>query len=139
MDSVGRIVEMVQRLREAGSTGLDLSPGDPLCIEAADEIERLSDSGNAIDGTIVGGTAKKAFHVQTVGTEFPPRVTVTNMRRETREYVAEPDGEREAAIQKVATDAANYLSRVAGNDGEAAEILLDIQEFILVSQKENSK
>lgn len=32
---------LVQRLREAGSTGLDLSPGDPLCIEAADEIERL--------------------------------------------------------------------------------------------------
>lgn len=34
--------DLVSRLRVAGSTGLDLSPGDPLCAEAADEIERLT-------------------------------------------------------------------------------------------------
>ena len=33
--------DMLTRLKEAGSTGLDLSPGNPLCAWAADEIERL--------------------------------------------------------------------------------------------------
>lgn len=32
---------LVQKLREGGSVGLDLSPGDHLCNQAADEIELL--------------------------------------------------------------------------------------------------
>jgi len=43
---------LVQRLREAGSTGLDLSPGDPICIEAADEIERLIAGPSQIESTL---------------------------------------------------------------------------------------
>lgn len=35
-------LSLLQRLREAGRTGLDLSPGDSLCAEAAREIERLT-------------------------------------------------------------------------------------------------
>ena len=35
---------LVERLREAGSKGLDMSPGDPLANEAADEIEKLRKS-----------------------------------------------------------------------------------------------
>lgn len=31
---------IIERLRIAGSTGLDLSPGDPLCAEAADLLAR---------------------------------------------------------------------------------------------------
>lgn len=33
--------DLLKRLREAGSTGLDLSPGDPLVAEAAEEIAHL--------------------------------------------------------------------------------------------------
>jgi hypothetical protein len=33
--------DLIKRLREAGSTGLDMSPGDPLCTEAADALEAL--------------------------------------------------------------------------------------------------
>jgi len=33
--------DLVSRLRTAGATGLDLSPGDPLCAEAATMIEQL--------------------------------------------------------------------------------------------------
>jgi len=36
-------MNILDQLYEAGSTGLDLSPGDPLCLEAAKEIERLLD------------------------------------------------------------------------------------------------
>ena len=45
---------LVERLREAGSTGLDLSPGDPLCAEAADEIERLLAQFDELDAKIEG-------------------------------------------------------------------------------------
>jgi hypothetical protein len=33
---------LLKRLDEAGATGLDLSPGDPLAKEAAAEIRRLN-------------------------------------------------------------------------------------------------
>ena len=33
---------LLKRLDEAGNTGLDLSPGDPVCAEAAKEIRRLT-------------------------------------------------------------------------------------------------
>ena len=35
---------LLQRLREAGSRGLDLSPGDALCREAADEIQEMREA-----------------------------------------------------------------------------------------------
>jgi hypothetical protein len=41
MDNKGRPRDLVLRLHEAGSTGLDLSPGDPLCREAAFELGRM--------------------------------------------------------------------------------------------------
>lgn len=37
----GEMNDLVKRLREAGSIGLDLSPGNLLSMEAAVEIERL--------------------------------------------------------------------------------------------------
>ena len=34
---------LIERLEEMGRTGLDLSPGDELCREAAEEIRRLEE------------------------------------------------------------------------------------------------
>jgi hypothetical protein len=34
------VAELIRKLGEAGSMGLDLSPGDPLCADAAFEIGR---------------------------------------------------------------------------------------------------
>lgn len=124
---------LVQRLREAGSTGLDLSPGDPLYIEAADEIERLNTLAPA---TPVEGEPES-------NNQYKPWVAegITELEYAWRAYLAARlrEGERDTVIQKVATDAANYLSRLAGNDAEAAEILLDIQEFILTPQAKEIK
>ena len=40
----GRVVnDLMRRLKEAGSTGLDLSPGDPLCMEAYERIKKLEE------------------------------------------------------------------------------------------------
>ena len=36
--------DIIARLRSVGGQGLDLSPGDLLCMEAADEIEKLQKS-----------------------------------------------------------------------------------------------
>ena len=33
--------DLMRRLKESGSVGLDLSPGDPISMEAYDEIESL--------------------------------------------------------------------------------------------------
>ncbi len=33
--------DLMKRLKEAGSIGLDMSPGDPLCMEALVEIEKM--------------------------------------------------------------------------------------------------
>jgi len=35
------INDLLERLKGAGSPGLDLSPGDPLCREAEEEIRKL--------------------------------------------------------------------------------------------------
>jgi hypothetical protein len=40
---MSELVELVRKLRAAGSTGADLSPGDPLCAEAADALEKVRD------------------------------------------------------------------------------------------------
>ncbi len=37
------LVVLIKRLREAGSTGLDLSPGDPLCADATVALQNLCD------------------------------------------------------------------------------------------------
>ncbi len=35
--------DLMRRLKEAGSVGLDMSPGDPLCMEAYQKIKELED------------------------------------------------------------------------------------------------
>ncbi len=35
--------DLMRRLKEAGTVGLDLSPGDPLCMEAYERIEELEE------------------------------------------------------------------------------------------------
>ncbi len=35
--------DLTRRLKEAGSVGLDRSPGDPLCMEAYERIEELEE------------------------------------------------------------------------------------------------
>ena len=46
--------DIVERLREAGAQGADLSPGDPLCAEAADEIKSLREALEEIAVTTKG-------------------------------------------------------------------------------------
>jgi hypothetical protein len=43
------MTDLITRLREAGSTGLDMSPGDPLCAEAADALQALQSRLEAAD------------------------------------------------------------------------------------------
>ena len=44
-----RVVDdLMRRLKEAGSTGLDLSPGDPLCRGAYERIVELEEELNCI-------------------------------------------------------------------------------------------
>jgi hypothetical protein len=40
------VEELLERLKEAGSMGLDLSPGDPLCMETYHFIRALQEKVN---------------------------------------------------------------------------------------------
>ena len=57
--------DLVSRLRYEGSTGLDLSPGDPLSKEAAVEIERLRTNLTLLREAI--GTYLESTHEDAVG------------------------------------------------------------------------
>lgn len=56
---------LVSRLETAGSTGCDLSPGDPLCASAAEEIKRLGREVTRLQTDLIGA---KEFFASATGT-----------------------------------------------------------------------
>lgn len=57
---------LIERLRDAGSTGADLSSGDPLCAAAAVEMKRLWDLADKRWHTIQGLEEKvECFEIRT--------------------------------------------------------------------------